>query len=104
MNNFDEPGWRLKLEEIATHAGERCGQSHDVFVESLSHAVDRAASGFFDQDKLTALSIATEFGYASPSDRALSQALNLENGYCTHGIAMGCCPVGCDFPDDPDHD
>lgn len=33
--------------------------------------------------------------YATPAERQETHDWNADNGYCTHGIELGCCPAGC---------
>jgi hypothetical protein len=97
---LDKDGWRKLCEQMATDANTGCGLSYDYFVGRLSAAVDRAMHDLADHERADALAIAVEFGYETVEQREQTAIDNANDGYCTHGIEMGCCPAGCDYPDD----
>ncbi len=92
---------REQLAAFAAEAGRNCGQSHDVYVQGFSSSVDSLADQLPNIWRSQLLELARGFDYATPEERMQSQRLNSENGYCTHGIELGCCPAGCGSgPDD----
>jgi len=99
---FNKKLWRMQCEHMARLANEGCGLSYDYYVSRLSTAVDNALSMIPGRDQFAALEIAHEYGYATPSEREEIARSNAEDGYCNHGIELGCCPAGCDFPDELD--
>lgn len=97
---LDKAEWRTRCDKLATDANHGCGLSYDYFVRRLSAAVDRAMHDLADHERADALAIALEFGYETVEQREQTAIDNANDGYCTHGIEMGCCPAGCDYPDD----
>lgn len=98
---LDENAWRVTCEKVAKQAAESCGLSHDLYVGSFSSTIDGKLNHLPDAHRPRALEIAQEWDYASPAERAEAQQWNAENGFCLHGIELGCCPAGCGSgPDD----
>ncbi len=85
---------------MAAEANRGCGLSHDFYVSRFSATVDGQIQTIAKGDRELALKIAEEFDYATPEAIEETAQWLSENGYCSHGIELGCCPVGCDFPDD----
>lgn len=98
----DELAWRAVCERAATQANAGCGLSYDYYVERFSSEIDAQVRQFPESQHATALQIAQEWGYATPAERQETRSWNSENGYCSHGIELGCCPAGCDRDDDWD--
>ncbi|MDA8520428.1 hypothetical protein [Acidovorax sp. NCPPB 4044] len=92
---FDEPAWRAVCDEVAARANQGCGLSHDYYVECFSSSIDARARRLPPDQREPALKIAREWDYATPAERQESQDWNANNGYCWHGIELGCCPAGC---------
>ncbi|WP_431305990.1 hypothetical protein [Xanthomonas axonopodis] len=92
---FDESSWRTVCDEVATRANKGCGLSHDYYVACFSSTIDTHARRLPPDQREQALKIAREWDYATPAERRESQMWNAENGYCSHGIELGCCPAGC---------
>ncbi|GKS88703.1 hypothetical protein [Acidovorax sp. SUPP2539] len=92
---FDEPAWRTVCEALAAQANKGCGLSHDYYVERFSSAIDAQAGRLPEDQRAQALKIAREWDYATPAERQQSQDWNADNGHCSHGIELGCCPAGC---------
>lgn len=97
---LDKAAWRARCEKMASDAANGCGLSHDYYVSRLSHSVDWAMRDLADHERDDALQIAREFDYATVEEREQTAIDNANDGYCTHGIELGCCPAGCDHPDD----
>ena len=95
VDGFDERAWRDSCEKLAREAVKGCGLSHDYYVELFSLSVDRALEQLPDTDRPLAVSIASDWDYATTDERKENQEWLSENGYCTHGITLGCCPAGC---------
>lgn len=93
---FDEIAWRITCERLASDSNHGCGLSHDLFVCRLSGAVEAAVLQLPEVHRAKALYIAREWDYATRSEIDEMQQWNAENGYCCHGIELGCCPAGCD--------
>lgn len=99
--SMQEGAMNEQLEEFAAEAGRNCGQSHDLYVSNFSSSVDDLANRLPNLWRLRLLELARLFDYATPEERKDSSDWNSENGYCTHGIELGCCPRGCGSgPDD----
>jgi len=92
---FDEAGWSTQCEMESGEAAKFCGLSHDIYVDLFSPAIERAASRLLPEHRQLALQIARGWGYATLSEREESKLWNARNGYCRHGIELGCCPGGC---------
>ena len=94
-SEFDQHTWRNRCEELAQNAQKGCGLSHDLFVERFSLAIDSEIRTLPSTHQQLAISIAQDWDYASTEERAEQQQWLSENGYCSHGIELGCCPAGC---------
>jgi hypothetical protein len=92
---FDGRAWRAQCEKLAADAGRSCGLSHDLYVQRFSVAVEEALHQLQWDAQAQAIEIAGEFDYATPQEREEAARWNAENGYCSHGITLGCCPAGC---------
>lgn len=92
---FDPVSWPARCQAMAKTAHNGCGLSHGYYVDIFSKLVDVAVVGFTDDQKAAALSVAEQWDYCSESDRDAAQVWNAENGWCSHGIELGCCPAGC---------
>lgn len=93
---LDEPAWQAVCETAAAQAQKGCGLSYDHYVELFSSEVDRQLCRLSEDQRAQALQIAAqEWDYATPAERQETRDWNAENGYCTHGITLGCCPAGC---------
>lgn len=97
---LDKAAWRVRCEKMASDANSGCGLSHDYYQTRFSGSVDWALRDLAEHEIADALQIAREFDYASVEEREESASWNADNGYCSHGIELGCCPAGCDYPDD----
>lgn len=98
---FDELAWRAQCESVIQAATERSSQSYDIYVERLSSVIDAMLNQLPETHRAMALQIAKEWGYATPEEREEAARWCAENGYCDHGIELGCCPAGCGSgPDD----
>ncbi|HDT1677240.1 TPA: hypothetical protein QHQ92_001755 [Enterobacter hormaechei subsp. steigerwaltii] len=92
---FDETAWRAVCEKVAVQAHNGCGLSHDYYVERFSSEIERHVDRLPESQRTQALQIAQDWDYATPAERQETDDWNAENGYCTHGIELGCCPAGC---------
>ncbi len=92
---FDEQAWCKSCENMAKEAHKGCGLSHDYYVELFSAAVDGALGMLPKEHRKQAILIARDWDYASIEEREEQQEWLSENGYCSHGIELGCCPAGC---------
>ena len=97
---LDKAAWRARCEEMASEASTGCGLSHDYYVARFSFAVRVQLLRIPQYEHAAALEIAREFDYATAAEIEETAIDNAENGYCSHGIELGCCPAGCDYPDD----
>lgn len=92
---FDETAWRVVCEKVAVQASNGCGLSHDYYVERFSSQIERYVDRLPENQRAQALQIAQDWDYTTPTERQETHDWNAENGYCTHGIELGCCPAGC---------
>jgi hypothetical protein len=92
---FDESAWRVICKTAAAQATKDCGLSYDLYIERFSSAIDIQVGRLPDDPRAQALLIAQEWDYATPTERQATQDWNAANGCCSHGITMGCCPLGC---------
>jgi len=101
FKQFDPNEWRATCESLSNDAAKNCAQSHFLYVCNLSSAVDAKLSDLASTDHPAAIEIARRFDYATRQQIQAEQAFNDEQGYCAHGIELGCCPAGCgSSPDD----
>jgi len=61
----------------------------------FSAAIEEQAARLPEDQRTQALQIAQEWDYATPAERQQTLDWNAANGYCSHGIELGCCPLGC---------
>lgn len=92
---LDETAWRAVCKTAAEHAQRGCGLSWDHWVRLFSSEIDARASRLPQDQRAQALQIAQEWDYATPAERQETQDWNAANGFCSHGITLGCCPAGC---------
>ena len=93
---LDESAWQEICETAAARAQRGCGLSWDHWVTLFSSEIDAQASGLPDDQRARALEIAAQdWDYATPAERQATQDWLAANGYCSHGIDLGCCPAGC---------
>ncbi|MCO1686905.1 hypothetical protein FA454_14295 [Pseudomonas aeruginosa] len=92
---IDEPAWRAVCEAASVAARNGCGLSWDYYVELFSAAIDAQIDQLPEDQRAMALEMAQDWDYATPAQRQETRAWNAENGYCTHGINIDCCPLGC---------
>lgn len=92
--------WRGTCETLAARAAKRCAQSHTFYVDLYSDAIDKAISSLSQSQRKLALHIAREWEYATLTERVAQQRWNAANGYCTHGIELCRCPLGCTSADE----
>lgn len=93
---LDETAWRAVCETAAEHAQRGCGLSWEHWVTLFSSEIDTQANRLPEDQRARALEIAAqEWDYATPAERQETQDWLAENGCCSHGITLGCCPAGC---------
>lgn len=84
-----------KINAIADHAIQGCGQSYEIFVQRFSGMVDLAyPPGSPDRDQAVAIAKSTG-DYSSHEELDQSQTELSEMGCCIHGMDPNCCPCGC---------
>jgi hypothetical protein len=93
---LDANAIRAKLEAFANEAGKNCGCSYDVYVQKFSAMVEGLADAFEEVHHQAIFIVAREFDYMTGQELDAQSDLNAENGYCSHGIQLGCCPAGCE--------
>lgn len=102
---FEQSRWVALCKQLHQEALQGSGLSHDVFTGRYSEGIDRAVERLPPTRRLRALRLAKLHGdYSTPQERTEALRWNAENGCCSHGITLGCCPAGCDVPDDYDED
>lgn len=95
-STLDESAWRTLCETAAAQASRGCGLSYDCYVERFSSAIDEQVHRLPEDQREQALQIAKQdWDYATPAERQEARDWNAQNGYCAHGIELGCCPAGC---------
>lgn len=89
-----------KLYDDACHVAlHGCGCSYELYVQKLTKEIDRKAH-HLPSDQATALK-----AYAEQKGDYAPEALDHRyDGCCAHGIDYGCCPAGCEAPDDGEWD
>lgn len=93
---LDEQAWAEMCAKASEEAVRGCGQSHGLFVERFSNAVRPHLEALPEQLQARAVELANMLGdYATPAELSAEQDWNAENGYCSHGIELNCCPAGC---------
>lgn len=93
---FDPVEWRAKLETLADSAAKGCGSSHDLYVQRFSESVECELEKLNPAVRAEALVVALKLDYATPDEREETRSQNENDGYCSHGIALDCCPAGCE--------
>lgn len=86
---------RQTIEDIAQQAANRCGLSHDVYVQIFSASIDERYTDANPELRAAALVIAREHDYASSKEIATTIREMAEEGYCRHGFDSQTCPCGC---------
>lgn len=95
-STLDESAWQAVCKTAAEHAQRGCGLSWEHWVTLFSSEIDMQASRLPEDQRAQALEIAAqEWDYATPAERQETQDWLAENGCCSHGITLGCCPAGC---------
>ncbi len=93
---LDETAWRAVCTTAAEHAQRGCGLSWEHWVTLFSTEIDAQANRLPQHQRAQALEIAAqEWDYATPAERQETQDWLADNGCCSHGITLGCCPAGC---------
>lgn len=88
--------WISTFERLAGEAGRSCSQSHDLYQQRFSEAVNRAIQYQTDERQGELVDIAKHWDYATGDELAEASRWNDEHGFCQHGIELGCCPAGCE--------
>ncbi|CAB5670472.1 Uncharacterised protein [Delftia tsuruhatensis] len=102
---LDATTWREFCTTAAAYAQRGCGLSYDHYVTLFSTQIDEQVRRLPASQRAQALAIATQqWGYETPAERQATQDSLADDGCCSHGIAFGYCPAGCDLPDDDDWD
>lgn len=80
-------------------ASKGCGCSYELYVQKLTREIDHTASHLAPDQAVALQEYARQKGdYAPDADEG-----HLE-GFCCHGIDYGCCPAGCEAPEDEEWD
>jgi hypothetical protein len=58
--------------------------------------VEGLADAFNEVHHQAIFAAAREFDYMTGQELDAQSDMNAEYGYCSHGIQLGCCPVGCE--------
>lgn len=91
----DHNSIRSRLEVLAAESAQGCGQSHDVYVQRFSAAVDREYLDAAPALRSAAIEAARKFDYASPAEIEAMHEEQEAGGYCVHGLDSMTCPAGC---------
>lgn len=94
---FDEKEWRVICEQCAIDAAKGSCLSETLFAQNLFTLIHSQLRNVLEFHHVTALKIAEEFGYLNAHELEEADKWNSKNGFCSHGIEMGCCPAGCDY-------
>jgi len=94
-DSFDESAWRAVCDYAARDAVQRSSCSHDLYVYNFSASIDGYVYRIPVAHRSRAIRIARSWDYASRAEQREMRSWNHENGYCPHGIELGCCPAGC---------
>jgi len=92
---------RSLVSEIARTAHHGCGCSYDLFARLFTDAIERCAAVLPAEAAARLVALAVERGDYSHEAERDAEAFA---GCCDHGIALGCCPAGCDDVDASDDD
>ena len=83
------------IDELASEAALRCGQSHDAYVRFFSEAVDEEFGDVSDELWAVIVPLAEKRDYCSAEELAQADEEMAEQGYCQHGLTFWTCPAGC---------
>lgn len=96
MTTFDESAWIEQCNKQASVANAGCGLVYELYQRRLSGAIDGLVNDLPAEHQARALEIArAEFDYLSPDEIGEEIRQDMEDGYCSHGLPLDCCPVGC---------
>ncbi|WP_404299133.1 hypothetical protein [Alicycliphilus denitrificans] len=99
---FDEGAWRVVCQQCADRAIAGTGLSETLFAQNLYREIHEQLQlhNIASAHHVRALEIAQECGYLSATDLHADAQWNADHGYCTHGIELNHCPVGCESDGD----
>ena len=99
-NEFNSESWHNICDAFATEAARRCGQSDVLYTKLVSQAIATELTKIPQAHKEDGIRIAREFDYCTPEELRADDVQAKDMGYCAHGLAPNCCPVGCGDLDD----
>lgn len=83
--------WRSACKSASVTSNRGCGLSYELYAERLSCAIDEMLEQLPAERRTRAIEIAKEWDYSFPEERVELE----QDGCCSHGIELGCCPAGC---------
>lgn len=86
-----EIDWRSTCQSASATANRGCGLSYELYAQRLSCAIDEMLELHPAERRTRAIEIAKEWDYSLPEERVELE----QDGCCSHGIELGCCPAGC---------
>ena len=93
---FEKMYFENVLACMAEGASKGTGCSYELYVANISSMVDGYISELSEPVAKEFLALAKEkYDYATPEEIQMCQEELKDEGYCSHGIELGCCPAGC---------
>lgn len=93
---FDEVAWKTQCKQAADNALVGSGLSETLFAQKLYSEIHIRLGQVASEHHTSALRIAREYGYLDAVELEADSQWNAEHGYCSHGIKLNHCPVGCE--------
>lgn len=93
---LDEQAWSEMCAAAGKSAAHGCGSSDGLFRQKFSNSVEGRLQDLPAELRARAIELANKHGdYATPEELSVEQDWNADNGFCSHGIELNCCPAGC---------
>lgn len=94
--SLDENAWEELCANAGVSAARGCGQSDFLFRQNYSDLIEAGLQVLPAGLRTRAVDLAQQHGdYATRDELAAEQASQADEGLCSHGIDLNCCPAGC---------
>lgn len=94
---FDESKWMETCKSLSKEANIGSGLSFELYIARFNQLIDLNLHHLPKAHRPLATSIAEKnWGYNGSHKSAQPIQLDENEGDCSHGIALGCCPAGCE--------